>query len=166
MSRLFKSGGQSIGASASASVLQWYSGLISFRIDWFISLLCKGCIHCQGHWLASERQEGRGQGTVVSGIRQHTRADLHPGIPTKVCRVRDMRCSPSFPKGRTGLRMQRSEKWKWSRSVVSNSATSWTVAYQAPPSMGFSRQEYWSGLPFPSSGDLPDPGIEPGSPEL
>ena len=42
--------------------------------------------------------------------------------------------------------------------------TPWTVAYQAPPSMGFSRQEYWSGLPFPSPGDLPDPGIEPGSP--
>ena len=43
-------------------------------------------------------------------------------------------------------------------------ATPWTVAYQAPSSMGFSRQEYWSGLPFPSPGDLPDPGIEPGSP--
>ena len=43
-------------------------------------------------------------------------------------------------------------------------ATPWTVAYQAPPSMGFSRQEYWSGLPFPSPGDLPDPGIEPRSP--
>jgi len=42
--------------------------------------------------------------------------------------------------------------------------TPWTVAYQAPPSMGFSRQEYWSGLPFPSPGDLPDPGIEPTSP--
>ena len=45
-------------------------------------------------------------------------------------------------------------------------ATPWTVAYQAPPSMGFSRQEYWSGLPFPSPGDLPNPGIEPGSPAL
>ena len=45
-------------------------------------------------------------------------------------------------------------------------ATPWTVAYQAPPSMGFSRQEYWSGLPFPSPGDLPNPGIEPGSPVL
>ena len=45
-------------------------------------------------------------------------------------------------------------------------ATLWTVAYQAPPSMGFSRQEYWSGLPFPSPGDLPDPGIEPWSPAL
>ena len=45
-------------------------------------------------------------------------------------------------------------------------ASPWTVAYQDPPSMGFSRQEYWSGLPFPSPGDLPDPGIEPGSPTL
>ena len=42
----------------------------------------------------------------------------------------------------------------------------WTVAHQAPPSMGFSRQEYWSGLPFPSPGDLPDPVIEPRSPTL
>ena len=45
-------------------------------------------------------------------------------------------------------------------------ATLWTVAHQSPPSMGFSRQEYWSGLPFPSPGDLPDPGIEPSSPTL
>ena len=44
--------------------------------------------------------------------------------------------------------------------------TSWTVALQAPPSVGFSRQEYSSGLPVPSPGDLPDPGIEPRSPEL
>ena len=42
----------------------------------------------------------------------------------------------------------------------------WAVACQAPLSMGFSRQEYWSGLPFLSPGDLPDPGIEPGSPAL
>ena len=45
-------------------------------------------------------------------------------------------------------------------------ATPWTVAYQAPPSMGFSRQECWSRLPFPSPGDLPDPGIKPRSPAL
>ena len=44
--------------------------------------------------------------------------------------------------------------------------TLWTVGHQAPPSMGFPRQEYWSGLPFPSPGDLPDPRIEPGSPTL
>ena len=45
-------------------------------------------------------------------------------------------------------------------------ATPWTAASQASPSMGFSRQEYWSGLPFHSPGDLPDSGIEPGSPTL
>ena len=45
-------------------------------------------------------------------------------------------------------------------------ATPWTVAHQAPPSMRVSRQEYWSGLPFPSPRDLPDPGIEPRSPAL
>ena len=44
--------------------------------------------------------------------------------------------------------------------------TPWTVAYQAPQSMEFSRQKYWSGLPFPSPGDLPNPGIEPRSPTL
>ena len=51
-------------------------------------------------------------------------------------------------------------------SIVSDSTTPWTVAHQAPLSMGFSRQEYWSGLPLPSPGDLPYPGIEPGSPAL
>ena len=53
-----------------------------------------------------------------------------------------------------------------SSSVTSNSATPWTVAHQAPLSMEFSMQEYWSGLPFPSPGDLPNPGIEPRSPAL
>ena len=51
-------------------------------------------------------------------------------------------------------------------SRVRLSATPWTAAYQAPQSMAFSRQEYWSGLPFPSPGDLPNPVIEPGSPAL
>ena len=53
-----------------------------------------------------------------------------------------------------------------SLSRVQLFVTLWTVAYQAPLSMGFSRQEHWSGLPFPSPGDLHDPGIEPGSPAL
>ena len=44
--------------------------------------------------------------------------------------------------------------------------TAWTVAHKAPLSLGFSRQEYWRGLPFPSPGDLPNPGIEPRSPAL
>ena len=45
-------------------------------------------------------------------------------------------------------------------------ATPWTAAHQAPPSMGFSRQEYWSGVPFPSPGNLPNPEIEPRSSAL
>ena len=53
-----------------------------------------------------------------------------------------------------------------SLSRVRLSVTPWTVALQAPLSVGFSRQEYWSGLPFPLAGDLPDPGIESASPAL
>ena len=49
-------------------------------------------------------------------------------------------------------------------SCVQLFVTPWTVAHQAPLSMGFSRQEYWNGLPFPLPGDLPNPGIEPSSP--
>ena len=48
-------------------------------------------------------------------------------------------------------------------SVTSDSATPWTIACQAPLSIEFSRQEYWSGLPFPTPGYLPDPGIKPTS---
>ena len=55
---------------------------------------------------------------------------------------------------------------QFSRSVMSNSVTPWNVAHQTPPSMGFYRQEYWSGLPFRCPGDLPGPGIEPWSSAL
>ena len=51
-----------------------------------------------------------------------------------------------------------------SHSVMSDSVTPWTITHQAIQFMGFSRQECWSGLPFPTSGDLPNPGIEPMSP--
>ena len=66
-------------------------------------------------------------------------------------------CSFTFQRGYVKVK---------SLSRVRLFATPWTAAYQAPPSVGFSRQEYWSGLPFASPGDLPDPGIEPGSPAL
>ena len=62
-----------------------------------------------------------------------------------------------------------SERWLSevkSLSRVQLFATQWAVAHQAPRSMGFSRHEYWSGLPFPSPGGLPDRGIEPRSPAL
>ena len=64
------------------------------------------------------------------------------------------------------------EDWKLSPKKVKSLsrvwlfATTWTIAYHTPPSVGFSRQEYWSWLPFPSPEDLPDPGIKPGSPSL
>ena len=68
--------------------------------------------------------------------------------------------------------MQPKEKFKqkYGGGLVAKScltlAIPWTVACQAPLSMGFSRQEYWNGLPFPSPGDLPNPGIEPRSSAL
>ena len=68
-----------------------------------------------------------------------------------------MRCST--PGGENEVKVK-------SLSRVRLFATLWTVVNQVPPSMGFSRQEYWNGLPFPSPGDLPNPGIEPRSPAL
>ena len=54
-------------------------------------------------------------------------------------------------------------QWCSVASVISDSAILWATACRAPLSMGFSRQEYWSRLPFPSPGDLPDPGLKPTS---
>ena len=68
--------------------------------------------------------------------------------------------------GRGHCHVRMKVKSEGESEVVSNSVIPWTVAYQAPLSLGFSRQEYWSGLPLPSPGDLPNPGIEPGSPAL
>ena len=69
----------------------------------------------------------------------------------------------------SSLALQKAWKWKVkvkSLSRVWLSVTPWTVPYQVPPYMGFSRQENWSGLLFPSPGDLPDPGVEPRPPAL
>ena len=83
---------------------------------------------------------------------------------------------PTEPSGKPqyffdGGKILRLLSWKERKEVkllsrVQLSATPWTVAHQAPLPMGFSRQDYWSGLPFPSPGDLPDPGIKPKSPAL
>ena len=56
--------------------------------------------------------------------------------------------------------------WPKEERVTYQKDLRWAVACQAPLSLGFPRQEYWSGLPFPSPGDLPNPGIEPRSPAL
>ena len=80
-------------------------------------------------------------------------------------KIRDIpRASPKAQLVKSLPAMQESEMK--SLSHVGLFATLWTVGCQASPSMGFSRQEYWSGLPFPSPEDLPDPGIEPRSPAL
>ena len=72
----------------------------------------------------------------------------------------------SKPTKHGSLRLAYTHWWSESHSVLSDSATPRTVAHQAPLPTGFSRQQYWNGLPFPSPGELPDPGIEPGSPAL
>ena len=72
---------------------------------------------------------------------------------------------PAFIFASIGVLNHYELNWK-SLSRVRLSMTLWTVARQAPLSVEFSRQEYWSGLPFPSAGDLPHPGMEPGSPTL
>ena len=64
--------------------------------------------------------------------------------------------------GKPETACRRVDTWL-SRSVLSESAALWTIARQAPLSVGFSRKEYWGGLSFPSPGELPHPGIKPGS---
>ena len=72
----------------------------------------------------------------------------------------------SYVPGQAGSLPLVPPEWVQSLSRVQLFATPWSIAHQAPLSMGFSRQEYWSGLPFPSPGDLPNPGIEPRPPTL
>ena len=62
--------------------------------------------------------------------------------------------------------MQQESKSESESEVTQSCLTVCNPIDYSPPGLGFSRQEYWSGLPFPSPGDLPDPGIEPGSPAL
>ena len=123
---------------------------------------------------------------ITIGIRLTVRiCDLwHTAAAAKSLQLYPTLCDPrdSSPPGSPvpGILQARTLEWvaisfsnagKWKVKVKSLSrvrllATPWTAASQAPPSMGFSRQEYWSGVPFSSPGDLPDPGIEPGSPAL
>ena len=92
------------------------------------------------------------------------RLELHYGHPSWCISIFSILASDGFFLLSSAFR--NSMRWVNLLSRVRLFATPWTVAYQAPPSMGFSRQECWSGLPLPSPGDLPDPGIEPGSPTL
>ena len=83
-------------------------------------------------------------------------------------------CTPALPEGWQGRRPRSAREPVWLGCLVADTSaqscptpvTPWTVAQQAPLSIGLSRQEYWSRLLFPSPGDLPEPGIKPGSPAL
>ena len=85
-------------------------------------------------------------------------------LPVILCSITYL--SAKGKRGKTSLKSPHSEVKVKSLSRIRLFATPWTVACQALLSMGFPRQKYWSGLPVPSPGDLPDPGIEPESPAL
>ena len=90
-------------------------------------------------------------------------ADNNKIFPHEIVKVKQ---SSEFKEFRQGLVSGTEESEVKLLSRVRLFATPWTVVLQAPSAMEFSRHEYWSRLPFPSPGDLPDPGIEPGSPTL
>ena len=94
--------------------------------------------------------------TVISEIPSTSLIEI-PQTPSTLCPSSLLSCSSSESRVNVNVK---------SLSHVCVFVTPWTVAYQAPLHMGFSRQEYWSGLSFPSPGDLPYPGIDPGSPTL
>ena len=145
MNWIFVSGGQSTGASALASVLP-----VNIK-GWFplgLTALIKHKISCVTiHW--QRRLSAEELMLLHCGTGEDPWGSLgQKGDPTShIFRCSDAECM-----------------WKWSCSVVSDSLRPY--GHQAPPSLGFSRQEYWSGLPFPSPGILPYPGIEPRSPAL
>jgi len=100
-------------------------------------------------------------------IRMYAEINLDPFFPLSPHIYQFQSLGDSIPLSLIlSLLPEKFERKVKSLSCVRLSATPWTVAHQAPPSMGFSSQEYWSGLPFPSPGHLPDPGIEPRSPSL
>ena len=107
----------------------------------------------------------------VLGLRKTTRVVKPSGIPLvhrHLLSVLSPRMRPRFCVLFLCLAVFKESERKKVKSCsrVWLFVTPWTVAYQAPPSIRFSRQEYWSGLPFPSPGNLPDPEIEPRSPAL
>ena len=111
--------------------------------------------------------------TLTSGLNYDTwsKCFSFPSILTQTCNESHLAYTvhtfPFLPHKMQNLRTQNPQWWCLGHCVMSDSfATPWPVAFQASWSMGFPRQEYWSGLLFPSLGDLPDPGIKPGSPAV
>ena len=129
--------------SFSISPSNEYSGLISFRMDWLDLLAVHGT-------LKRILQHHSSKASVLWHSAFFTVQLSHPYMTT----------------GKTIALTRRTFDEVKLLSHVRLFATPWTIAYQAPPSMGFSRQEYWSRLLFLFPGDLPNLGIEPGSPTL
>ena len=150
----------------SMGVAKSWTQLSDFHFQWFWrSALGPGSIEnrCMRHWaplrptaLQCQNRRAGGQGwqdpPACSG--PWCMGGIHP----------ECGCRPSS--GRAGTCIPWHKEREKLLSPVRLFLTPWTVAHQAPPSMGFYRQEYWSGLPFPSPGDLPNPGTEPRSPTL
>ena len=116
-------------------------------------------------WIYTHYTQGKGEYWLVNpGIKAHFKdPEERRGLEYN----QSPQClSRAMSHGGQGPSSSKKRKKMKSFSHVRLFASPWTVACQAPPSIGFSRQEYWSGLSFPSPGDLPDPGIEPGSPAL
>ena len=124
-----------------------YSGLISFKIDWFDLLAVQGS-------LKSLLQHHSSKASILQCSAFFTVQLSHPYMTTGKTIALTRRTFVSKVQTNGSL------------SRVRLFVTPWTAAYQAPLSVEFSRQVYWSGLPFPSPGNLPHPGIEPGSPTL
>ena len=154
MSQLFRSGGQSIGVSASASVLPMNT--ISFRMDWLDLLAVQ-------RTLKSLLQHHSSKASILRHSAFFPVQLSHPFMTSGKTIALTRWTFVGF-----GLQ-QVSKMWAsrtqltsvFSHSVMPDSVAPGTVACQTPLSKGFSRQEYWSGLPFPLSGDLPNSGINP-----
>ena len=155
MSQLFAAGGQSIGVSASASPSNEYSGLISFRIDWLDLIAVQGSLksllqhlsskasilHHSAFFVVQLSHPYLTTGKTISLTRQTFVGKVMSLLFNMLSRL----AIAFLPRSKVKVKVK-------SLSHVLLFATPWTVTYQALWSMGFSRQEYWSGLPFPSPG--------------
>ena len=121
-------------------------------------------------WDSPGKHTGVGCHFLLQSMKVKSESEVAQSCPT-LCNPMDWSPSASsihgiFPGKSTGVGYHCLLLEVKSLSHVQLFATPWTVAYYGPPSMGFSRQEYWSGVPFPSPEDLLDPGIESRSPVL
>ena len=127
------------------------------RTSWELSWVLRKRLLC---WWVTGRERSQADST------QHTKPGFHRGcgVPGRQAVTASLSFGQNKDRSQRELGAGSRRKGMQAYSVVSDSLwPPWTVALQAPPSMGFSRQEYWSGLPFLSPGDLPSPGIEPAS---